>query len=151
MKHQQELERRVKQNNGAEKKLFKEISTKQENDRKAFETHKKREYKANKERWKRELSMDDSTPKRQRDATLQSQKDNLKQAEAQEEQRLLKVQKGYIELEMRKFKRRKMLMLHDLENQLLRDVSVLLRFVSLYRSNRRLHLAVCAYFSFCRN
>lgn len=123
MKHQQELERRVKQNNGAEKKLFKEISTKQENDRKAFETHKKREYKANKERWKRELSMDDSTPKRQRDATLQSQKDNLKQAEAQEEQRLLKVQKSYIELEMRKFKRRKMLMLHDLESQLLRDVS----------------------------
>lgn len=124
MKHQQELERRVKQNNGAEKKLFKEISTKQENDRKVFETHKKREYKANKERWKRELSMDDSTPKRQRDATLQSQKDNLKQAEAQEEQRLLKVQKSYIELEMRKFKRRKMLMFHDLESQLLRDVSV---------------------------
>lgn len=96
---------------------------KQDGDRKAFEIHKKREYKANKERWKRELSMDDSTPKRQRDATLQSQKDNMKQAEAQEEQRLLKLQKGYIELEMRKYKRRKMLLLHELENQLLRDVS----------------------------
>ena len=47
--------------------------------------NKKREYKANKERWNRELSMDDSTPKRQRDATLQSQKDYLKQAEVQEE------------------------------------------------------------------
>lgn len=124
VKHQQELEKRVKQHNAAEKKLHKEISMKQEGDRKAFELHKKREYKANKERWKRELSMDDSTPKRQRDATLQSQKDNLKQAEAQEENRLLKVQKGYIELEMRKFKRRKILTLHDLENQLLQDVSL---------------------------
>lgn len=71
VKHQQEIERRVKQNNGAEKKLYKEISTRQDGDRKAFEMHKKKEYEANKERWKRELSMDDSTPKRQRDATLQ--------------------------------------------------------------------------------
>jgi thousand and one amino acid protein kinase len=70
-KHQQELERRFKQNTGAEKKLYKEISLRQEGDRKAFDTHRKKEYKANKERWKRELSMDDSTPKRQRDATLQ--------------------------------------------------------------------------------
>lgn len=70
-RHQQELERRGKQNNVAEKKLFKEISMRQEGDRKAFDTHRKKEYKANKERWKRELSLDDSTPKRQRDATLQ--------------------------------------------------------------------------------
>uniref|UniRef100_A0A1L8DML7 non-specific serine/threonine protein kinase n=1 Tax=Nyssomyia neivai TaxID=330878 RepID=A0A1L8DML7_9DIPT len=121
LKHQQELERRVKQNNVAEKKLFKEISLKHESDRKAFDLHRKKEYKANKERWKRELSMDESTPKRLRDATLQSQKENLKQAEAQEEQRLLRVQKNYIELEMRKFRRRKTQVLHDLENQLLRD------------------------------
>ncbi|XP_058062401.1 serine/threonine-protein kinase Tao [Anopheles bellator] len=120
-KHQQEIVRRVKQNDGAEKKLHKEISTRQEGDRKAFEIHRKKEYKANKERWKRELSMDDTTPKRQRDATLQTQKDNLKQAEAQEEQRLLRVQKNYIELEMRKFRRKKMVLLQELENQLLRD------------------------------
>uniref|UniRef100_A0A2M4BCL5 non-specific serine/threonine protein kinase n=1 Tax=Anopheles marajoara TaxID=58244 RepID=A0A2M4BCL5_9DIPT len=120
-KHQQEIVRRVKQNDAAEKKLHKEISTRQEGDRKAFEIHRKKEYKANKERWKRELSMDDSTPKRQRDATLQTQKDNLKQAEAQEEQRLLRVQKNYIELEMRKFRRKKMVLLQDIENQLLRD------------------------------
>lgn len=123
VKHQQELERRMKQNNCSEKKLFKDISLKQDNDRKAFDLNRKKEYKANKERWKRELSMDDSTPKRQRDATLQSQKDNLKQAEAHEEQRLLRVQKNYIELEMRKFKRRKCLMLQEMEGQLLRDVS----------------------------
>lgn len=70
-RHSQELDKRVKQNNLAEKKLFKEIQLRQEGDRKAFDNHRKKEYKANKERWKRELSMDDSTPKRQRDATLQ--------------------------------------------------------------------------------
>lgn len=112
----------MKQTTAAEKKLHKEISLKQECDRKAFDMNRKKEYKANKERWKRELSMDESTPKRQRDLTLQSQKDNLKQAEAQEEQRLLQLQKKYIELEMRKFKRRRLVMLHELEDQLLRDV-----------------------------
>ena len=119
----------MKQHNAAEKKLFKDITVKQEGDRKNWELNKKREYKANKERWKRELSMDDSTPKRQRDATLQSQKDNLKQAEAQEENRLIKGQKSYIELEMRKFKRRKMLIFHDLENQLLQDVRYIQSFL----------------------
>ena len=85
----------------------------------------KKEYKANKERWKRELSMDDSTPKRQRDLTLQSQKDNMKQAEAIEEQRLIRVQKDYIDLEMRKFKRKRLIMLHEIENQFLRDVNII--------------------------
>lgn len=71
VRHQQELEKRLKQNNLADKKLFKEIQLRQDGDRKAFDNHRKKEYKANKERWKRELSMDDTTPKRQRDATLQ--------------------------------------------------------------------------------
>ena len=128
-KHQQEIEKRLKQNNIAEKKLSKEILTKQDGDKKAFDINRKKEYKANKDRWKRELSMDESTPKRQRDATLQTQKENLKQAEAQEEQRLLRVQKNYIELEMRKFKRRKLQTLHDMENQLLRDVSIYLQHI----------------------
>lgn len=50
---------------------MKEIGGRQEQDRKAFDVYRKREYKVNKERWKRELSMDEATPKRQRDATLQ--------------------------------------------------------------------------------
>ncbi|XP_068152575.1 LOW QUALITY PROTEIN: serine/threonine-protein kinase Tao [Drosophila tropicalis] len=120
-KHQQDVERRSKQTGAAEKKLHKEITLKQEGDRKVYDLNRKKEYKANKERWKRELSMDDSTPKRQRDLTLQSQKDNLKQHEAQEEQRMLQAQKQYIELEMRKFKRKRMILLHELDDQLLRD------------------------------
>lgn len=51
--------------------MYKDISVRQEAERKNFEVQRKKEYKANKERWKRELSMDEATPKRQRDATLQ--------------------------------------------------------------------------------
>jgi thousand and one amino acid protein kinase len=61
----------MKQNVAAEKKIMKEITNRQEADRKAFDTQKKKEYKTNKERWKRELSLDESTPKRQRDLALQ--------------------------------------------------------------------------------
>lgn len=122
-RHHQERDKRAKQNGVAEKKLNKDITVKQDGDKKAFDLNRKKEYKANKERWKRELSMDESTPKRQRDATLQSQKENLKQAEAQEEQRMIRYQREYIELEMRRFKRRRLGQLHDLENLHLRDVS----------------------------
>ncbi|XP_063927161.1 serine/threonine-protein kinase Tao isoform X2 [Zophobas morio] len=120
-KHQQELERRLKQNTASEKKLIKDITSRQESDRKAFDAHRKKEYKANKERWKRELSQDDSTPKRQRDATLQTHKDNLKLVDAQDEQRLIRCQKEYLELEVRKFRRKKLLSYHNLEQDLLRQ------------------------------
>ncbi|KOB69801.1 Serine/threonine protein kinase, partial [Operophtera brumata] len=109
------------QNAAAEKKLIKDITARQEQDRKAFEAQRKREYKANKERWKKELSMDDATPKRQRDATLQSQKDSLKQAEAAEEGRLVRSQREYLELELRRFRRRRMLAVHHKEQELLRE------------------------------
>lgn len=121
IKHQLELDRKLKQNNSAEKKLQKEICCRQEQDRKAFDCQKKKEYKANKERWKHELSLDESTPKRQRDAALQTQKENLKQLEAQEEQRLVRGQKEYLELEMRKFKRKKLVGYQGLEQELLRE------------------------------
>ncbi|KAI4455074.1 serine/threonine-protein kinase tao1-like protein [Holotrichia oblita] len=120
-KHQQELERRAKQNAIGEKKLIKDIMTRQEMDRKAFDNLRKKEYKANKERWKRELSQDDSTPKKQRDATLQSQKENLKLVDAQDEQRLIRGQKEYLDLEVRKYKRKKLLSYHALELELLRE------------------------------
>ncbi|KAJ8913698.1 hypothetical protein NQ315_007415 [Exocentrus adspersus] len=121
LKHQQELERKQKQHQAAEKKLIKDITSRQDSDRKAFDAHRKKEYKANKERWKRELSQDDSTPKRQRDATLQTHKDNLKLVDAQEEQRLLRCQKEFLDLEVRKFRRKKLIAFHQLEQDLLRQ------------------------------
>lgn len=60
-----------KQNQSAAKKLVKEINTRHQQERKNFETQIRREYKQTKERWKQELSSDESTTKRQRDASLQ--------------------------------------------------------------------------------
>jgi hypothetical protein len=54
-----------------EKKLTKEINARHLLERKNFETQVRREYKQTKERWKQELSSDESTTKRQRDASLQ--------------------------------------------------------------------------------
>lgn len=121
VKHQQELEKKMKQNTSAEKKLHKEISGRQEQDRKAFDAQRKKDFKANKERMRQKYSQDDSTPKRQKDAALQSQQENLRQMEAREEQRLVLGQKEYLELEIRKFHRKKLLAFHSLEQELLRD------------------------------
>lgn len=121
VRHAQELERKLKQNQASEKKLIKDITLRQEAERKNFEAQRKKDYKANKERWKRELSLDETTPKRQRDATLQSQKDNLKAVEQQEEQRLIRGQKEYLDLEIRKFRRKKKLNYFNLQQELLRE------------------------------
>lgn len=53
-----------------------------------------------------------------------SQKDNLKQAEAAEEQRLVRGQREYLDLEVRRFRRRRMLLLHSKEQELLREVRI---------------------------
>lgn len=45
--------------------------------------------------------------------------------EAQEEQRLARGQREYLDLEMRKFRRKKLLAMHNLEQELLREVSFL--------------------------
>jgi thousand and one amino acid protein kinase len=77
-RHQSELERRLKTNVAAERRLLKDITMRQEADRKAFEALKKKEYKTSKERWRRQMD-DEATPKRQRDAALATQKENHKQ------------------------------------------------------------------------
>lgn len=53
--------------------------------------------------------------------SFRSQKENLKQLEAQEEQRLLRGQKEYLDLEVRKFRRKKILSYHSLEQELLHE------------------------------
>lgn len=45
----------------------------------------------------------------------------MKLVDAQEEQRMLRCQKEYIELEIRKFRRKKLIIYHQLEQELLRQ------------------------------
>uniref|UniRef100_T1J5D9 Large ribosomal subunit protein P2 n=1 Tax=Strigamia maritima TaxID=126957 RepID=T1J5D9_STRMM len=119
-KHQQELERKLKHNLACERKLTKQIQQQQEQEMKGFQIQQKKDYKLNRDRMKKELS-DDTTPKKQRDDTLRSHKENIQQMQAAEGHRLHREHKQYLELEIRKFRRRKLLQYHQLEQDLLRE------------------------------
>ncbi|KAG1657880.1 Serine/threonine-protein kinase TAO1 [Nymphon striatum] len=121
MKHQQELERKSKHNLACEKKLYKHILHCQDQEMKNFVTQQKKEYKVNKERIKQELNSDQDTPKKQRDESIRCHKETLQNMQAAAGQRLQHEHKRYIELEIRKFRRRKLLEYHNLEQDLLRE------------------------------
>lgn len=53
---------------------------------------------------------------------FRTQKDNLKLVDAQDEERLIRRQKEYRDLEARKFRRKRLLAYHQLEQELLREV-----------------------------
>merc|ERR550519_2662713 len=120
LKHQEELGKRLKMNINTEKKLIKEVSQGHETERKTFETKMKAEYKLKKERWKKEMESQD-TPKSQRNQALLQHKENFKEMDAAENQRLVRGQKDRLDYEVRKFRRRRLVKYHDLEQDLLRE------------------------------
>jgi len=120
LKHQEELGKRLKMNINTEKKLIKEVSQGHETERKTFETKMKAEYKLKKERWKREMESQE-TPKSQRNQALLQHKENFKEMDAAESQRLNRGQKDRLDYEVRKFRRRRLVKYHDLEQDLLRE------------------------------
>merc|ERR1719339_808003 len=120
LKHQEELGKRLKMNINTEKKLIKEVSQGHETERKTFETKMKAEYKLKKERWKREMESQE-TPKSQRNQALLQHKENFKEMDEAESQRLVRGQKDRLDYEVRKFRRRRLVKYHDLEQDLLRE------------------------------
>ena len=92
-------------------------------ERKSFESKMKQEYKLKKERWKREMAEVD-TPKRQREAVLSQHKENFKEMDATETQRMTRNQKEVLDREVRKFRRRRLVKYHELEQDLLREVRI---------------------------
>ena len=100
---------------------MKEVSEQQSAERKSFENKMKQEYKLKKERWKREMAEVD-TPKRQREAVLSQHKENFKEMDATESQRMARNQKEVLDREVRKFRRRRLVKYHELEQDLLREV-----------------------------
>lgn len=81
----------------------------------------RQEYKLKKERWKREMA-EGNTPKRQREAVLSQHKDNYKEVDAVENQRLARIQKDHLDEQVRKFRRRRLVIYHSTEQDLLREV-----------------------------
>merc|ERR550532_3960240 len=120
LKHQEELGKRLKMNINTEKKLIKEVVQGHENEKKSFETKMRAEYKLKKERWKKEMESQE-TPKSQRNQALLQHKENFKEMDAQESQRLVRGQKDRLDYEVRKFRRRRLVQYHDLEQDLLRE------------------------------
>ncbi len=62
------------------------------------------------------------TPKRQREAVLSQHKENFKEIDAAETQRMQRDQKETLDREVRKFRRRRLVIYHELEQDLLREV-----------------------------
>ncbi|XP_063862796.1 serine/threonine-protein kinase Tao-like isoform X5 [Scylla paramamosain] len=120
-KHEKEQEKKRETCSLAEKNLQKEINNRHANEHKQFQSQYKKQYKENIEKWKKELSQDPNTPKKQREAQLQSQKEYLKASERQEEAKLLQQQDEYLQLEMRKFRRRGLLAYYIKEQSLLKE------------------------------
>ena len=65
------------------------------------------------------------TPKRQREAVLSQHKENFKELDAAETQRMARGQKEQLDREVRKFRRRRLVKYHDLEQDLLREVVII--------------------------
>lgn len=119
VKHIQELEKRQRNNVNQEKKLFKQIQQSQEEEMKNFTAQQRREYKQNKEQMKKDI--DNSTPKKVREESIRSQKESLQQKQKEEEDKLDKKHRNSREGEVRMFRRRKLLLTHQLQTDLLKE------------------------------
>lgn len=112
-KHQKELERKLKSNVYQEKKLNKGLIQENDEELKRYRAQLHNEYKEFKERIKRELAHDSETFKIQRENIVKSHARKLIKFEAYRARRL--------EIQVRKFRRRKLLQFHQLERDLLID------------------------------
>uniref|UniRef100_A0A6Q2ZMR7 non-specific serine/threonine protein kinase n=1 Tax=Esox lucius TaxID=8010 RepID=A0A6Q2ZMR7_ESOLU len=70
---------------------------------------------------RRELSGNQSTPKKEKQEWLSKQKENIQHFQAEEEANLLRRQRQYLELECRRFKRRILIARHNVEQDLARE------------------------------
>lgn len=70
-----------------------------------------------------ELNENQSTPKKEKQEWLSKQKENFQHFQAEEEANLLRRQRQYLELECRRFKRRILVARHNVEKDLVREVS----------------------------
>lgn len=68
-------------------------------------------------------SFADTTPKKTREESMRTHKESLLQQQSDAESGLLQRHKEFLELELRKFKRRKVLQKHQLQQQQLKEVS----------------------------
>lgn len=112
-KHQKELERKLKSNVYQEKKLNKALISENDEELKRYRNQLHNEYKEFKERIKRELAHDSESFKLQRENIVKGHARKLIKFEANRARS--------IEIQVRRFRRRKLLQFHQLERDLLVD------------------------------
>lgn len=112
-KHQKELERKLKSNVYQEKKLNKFLIQKNDDELKKYRAQLHNEYKEFKEKIKRELAHDSESFKIRRENIVKSHARQLIKFESYRAKQL--------EIQVRKFRRRKLLQFHQLEHDLLID------------------------------
>ncbi|XP_027019007.1 serine/threonine-protein kinase TAO2 isoform X3 [Tachysurus fulvidraco] len=122
-KHQAILEKECKNATAEEKKFQQHILTQQKKELTSLLESQKRQYRQRKEQLKEELNENQSTPKREKQEWLVQQKECLQQHQAEEEAGLLRRQRQYYELQGRQYKRKMLLARHNMEQDLLREVS----------------------------
>ncbi|XP_053496473.1 serine/threonine-protein kinase TAO2 isoform X1 [Ictalurus furcatus] len=122
-KHQAILEKEGKSASAEEKKFQQHILTQQKKELTTLLESQKRQYRQRKEQLKEELNENQSTPKREKQEWLVQQKECLQQHQAEEEAGLLRRQRQYYELQCRQYKRKMLLARHNLEQDLLREVT----------------------------
>ncbi|TSN39307.1 Serine/threonine-protein kinase TAO1 [Bagarius yarrelli] len=120
-KHQASLEKDAKNFANDEKKFQQHIQSQQKKELNSFLESQKREYKMRKEQLKEELSENQSTPKKEKQEWLSKQKENLQHFQAEEEANLQRSQRQYLDLECRRFKRRILVVRHNVEQDLARE------------------------------
>uniref|UniRef100_A0AAY4EUZ5 non-specific serine/threonine protein kinase n=1 Tax=Denticeps clupeoides TaxID=299321 RepID=A0AAY4EUZ5_9TELE len=120
-KHQATMEKDAKTFANDEKKFQQHIQSQQKKELNSFQESQKREYKLRKEQLKEELNENQSTPKKEKQEWLSKQKENIQHYQAEEEANLLRRQRQYLELECRRFKRRILIIRHNMEQDLVRE------------------------------
>ncbi|KAK2187434.1 hypothetical protein NP493_165g02019 [Ridgeia piscesae] len=118
-KHDKELDKKLRQTTNQERKKVRQMQQHNEAEIKQFLQGQKKEYQRSMDEVRKSFS--DGTSRRTKDDTLKSHKETLQQRQTGAEQNLTKQQKQFIDLELRKFRRRKLLQLHELQQDLLRE------------------------------
>ncbi|GAV05538.1 hypothetical protein RvY_15656 [Ramazzottius varieornatus] len=121
MKQHSEMDQRTKSNMLHERKLYKNIMQQHDEQLRMCQLQHKKEYKQSKDKVRIDLSDQNSTPKKEREDIVRRHKESVSSQHQQTEQKLQSDQKSHLELEMRRFKRKKLLQYHALEQELLQE------------------------------
>ncbi|XP_046574136.1 LOW QUALITY PROTEIN: serine/threonine-protein kinase TAO3-like [Haliotis rubra] len=119
VQHASELDRGQRNNQAQERKMRKDMNQAHDSERRNFSVLMKKNYKTDKERKKKDL--DDATPKKEREDTMRNYKEKMLRQQKDAEFKLEKQQKDTTEFHLRKFRRKKVLQFHQLEQKLLKE------------------------------